>query len=210
MAQKVWIVALTCILVGGRIACSQESSASLSHIPHSSTLTFIERDGTCIYGPIASADAIKVEVRPYGKPPVSIPRSDLLQISQGDALVFSAVSSWANVEQTPVYPREALVLKLGSGKVVQGKPAKVTADGITVKHGWITTNYKRADVVTVDYLRLKPGSDGFDYFSQEAPVLLFFSPEFYYRLIGLEGRIPVRLYDATKPQETGTPQCSRG
>ena len=209
MAQKVWIVAFTCILVGGRIVHSQESSGSLSHISHSSTLTFIERDGTCIDGPIAAADATRVEVRPYGKPPVTISRSDLLQIRQGDALVFSAVSSWANVQQTPVYPRESLVLKLGSGKVIQGKPVKVTADSVTLKHGLITTNYKQADVVTVDYLRLKPESDGFDYFSQEAPALLFFYPEFYYRLIGLEGRIPVRLYDATKPQLTASLKCLR-
>jgi hypothetical protein len=123
--------------------------------------------------------------------------------------LFSTVSSWADVEQTPVYPREALVLKFGSGKVVHGKPVKVSADGVTLKHGLLTTNYKKADVATVDYLRLKPESDGFDYFSQEAPGLLFFYPEFYYRLVGLEGRIPVRLYDATKPQATAPPKCSR-
>jgi hypothetical protein len=209
VAKKVWIVAFTCILVGGRVTHSQESSGSLSHIPHSSTLTFIEQDGTCIDGPIAASDATKVEVRPYGKPPVTISRSNLLQIRQGDALIFSAVSLWADVEQTPVYPRESLVLKLASGKVVQGKPAKVTPDSLALKHGLITTSYKKADIVTVDYLRLKPESDGFDYFSQEAPGLLFFYPEFYSRLIGMEGRIPVRLYDATKPQATALLKCSR-
>jgi hypothetical protein len=198
-----------CILVGARIVLAQESSDSLSHISRSSTLTFVEQDGTCIYGPIAGADATKVEVRPFGKPPVTISRSDLVQIRQGDALIFSAVSSWADVEKTPVYPRESLVLKLASGKVVQGKPAKVTPDTLALKHGLITTNYKKADVVTVDYLRSKPESDGFDYFSQEAPGLLFFYPEFYSRLIGLEGRIPVRLYDVTKPQEAALPKCSR-
>jgi hypothetical protein len=110
------------------------------------------------------------------------------------------------VKQARVYPREALVLKLGGGKVAQGRPAEVTAGSITLKHGLITKNYKKADVVTVDYLRLKPESDGFDYFSQEAPGLLFFYPEFYSRLIGLEGRIAVRLYDATKPQ-ADAPSC---
>jgi hypothetical protein len=207
VAQKVWIVAFTCLLVGGRIAYSQEGSGSLNHVSHSSTLTFIEQDGTCIDGPIGAADAAKVEVRPYGKPPVTIPRSNLLQIRQGNALLYSAVSSWVDVEQIPVYPREALVLKLGTGKVVQGKPVKVTTDSLALKHGLMTTIYKKTDVVTVDYLRLKPESDGFDYFSQEAPGLLLFYPEFYYRLIGLEGRIAVRLYDATKPQVTAPPKC---
>ena len=47
-----------------------------------------EMDGTCIDGPIAKADAATVVVQPYGKPPVTIPRPDLLQISQGDALIL--------------------------------------------------------------------------------------------------------------------------
>jgi hypothetical protein len=140
---------------------------------------------------------------------VAISRSDLLEIRQGDALIFSAASSWDDVEQTPVYPRESLVVKLVDGKVVQGKPAKVTADSLALKHGLATVNIKKTDVVTVDYLRLRPESDGFDYFSQEAPGLLFFDPEFYTRLIGLEGRIRVRLYDATKPQANALPKCTR-
>ncbi len=209
MAQNAWIIAFSFILVGGQVAYSQTNSDSLGHIPHSSSLTFIEQDGTCIDGPLAGADATKVEVRPYGKPPVTISRSDLLQIRQGDALVYSAVSSWADVEKTPVYPRESMVLKLASGKVAEGRPTKVTSESIVLKQGLITTTYKKTDVVTVDYLRLRPESDGFDYFSQEAPGLLFFQPEFYSRLIGLEGRIPVRLYDAKRPQATARPKCSR-
>jgi hypothetical protein len=58
------------------------------NISHASTLTFMEMDGTCIDGPIAKADAATVVVQPYGKPPVTIPRPDLLQISQGDALIL--------------------------------------------------------------------------------------------------------------------------
>lgn len=169
----------------------------------------MERDGTCIDAPISAADASTVILQPNGKSPVAIPRKDILQISQGDALLFSAVSSWRNVQQTPVYPREALVLKLDNGKVVQGKPTKVTADEIMLKRGLITATYKKADVAAVDYLRLKPESDGFDYFSQEAPGLLFFYPEFYSRLIGLEGRIPVRLYDSSKPEVPVPPKCVR-
>lgn len=59
----------------------------------------MELDGTCIDGPLSKADAATVVVQPYGKPPVTIPRPNLLQISQGDARIFSAVSSWVNVEQ---------------------------------------------------------------------------------------------------------------
>jgi hypothetical protein len=37
---------------------------------------------------------------------------------------------------------------------------------------------------------------------QEAPYMALFYPEFYYRAAGLEGRVPVRLYDSSKPQDT--------
>jgi hypothetical protein len=62
--------------------------------------------------------------------------------------------------------------------------------------------------VTVDYLRVKPDSNGFDYFTQEAPALLFFYPESYDRLKGLEGRIPVRLYDVVMRQDDAPLKCS--
>lgn len=169
----------------------------------------MKRDGTCIYGPITGVDAKAVTVQPYGKEPIKIQRVDLLRVSQGDALLFTAVSSWADVAAAQVYPREAFVIKLRSGKLITGKPLAVKPDGITLKHGFVTTEYRKPDVQTVDYLRMKPESDGFDYFAQEAPGLLFFDPEFYYRLVGLEGRIPVRLYDASVPELTAVPTCSQ-
>jgi hypothetical protein len=111
------------------------------------------------------------------------------------------------VEAAHVLQREAFVLKTRSGKVIKGRPLTISSGGITLKHALITTQYPKAEIITVDYLRSKPETDGFDYFAQEAPVLLFFYPEFYYRLIGLEGRIPVRLYDASMPEGIGTLQC---
>ena len=43
---------------------------------------------------------------------------------------------------------------------------------------------------------------------QEAPALLFFYPEFYDRLRGLEGKVPVRLYDALQPENDAPLHCS--
>jgi hypothetical protein len=131
----------------------------------------------------------------------------LLQISQGDALLFTAISSWANVATARLAPGEAFVLKLRSGKLVEGRPMSVTPDSIRLKHGIATTRYKKSDVLTVDYLRMKPASDGFDYTLREAPEMLFLYPEFYYRLVRLEGRIPVRLYDVSEPGPPATPRC---
>ncbi len=103
-----------------------------------------------------------------------------------------------------VVPHEAFVLKTRSGKVVKGVPSKVTQDGITLKQGLITAEYSKADIVTVDYLRVRPRTDGWDYVAQESPELLFLLPETYYRAMGLEGTVPVRLFDATKPEAGAT------
>jgi len=86
----------------------------------------------------------------------------------------------------------------------------VTADGIVYKRFlWITKRYGKDQIVMVDYLRMKPESDAFDYFAQEGPAMLFFYPEFYDRLKGLEGRIPVRLYDAVMREDDAILQCLR-
>ncbi|HYK37742.1 hypothetical protein [Alloacidobacterium sp.] len=160
-----------------------------------------------MYGRIAEIDANAVTVHPYEKEPVKIQRVDLLQVSQGDALLFTAISSWTNIAATHVYPHEAFVLKLYSGKLITGSPLAVKSDSITLKHGSVITEYQKSDVQTVDYLRLKPASDGFDYTLREAPEFLFLYPEFYYRLAGLEGRIPVRLYDASAPGPSAVARC---
>ena len=203
------ILTILCVLQSCTFLLSQASRDTLNGVSHSASLTFLKRDGTCVSGPIAGVDEKAVTVHPYGKEPVKIQRTDLLQVSQGDALLFTAVSSWADVATAHVYPHEAFVLKLRSGKLIKGKPLAVKPDSITLKHGFVSTEYKKSEVQTIDYLRVKPESDGFDYFSQEAPGLLFFYPEFYYRLVGLEGRIPVRLYDASSPEAAAVPSCSQ-
>lgn len=208
MKLKTWTTALLfltlCVLDGNcQVAAPQR-------ISHSSSLTFEKLDGTCIVGQIAKVNASAITVQQYGKPSAIIQRSSLLEISQGNALLFTSLNSWSNVEKESanVYPREEFVLKLKKGNLEKGKPIKVTPDSISLKHGFTKTDYKKSEIATVDYLRLAPESDAFDNFSQEAPFLLFFDPEFYYRAMGLEGRILVRLWNDAKPETNGAPRCS--
>jgi hypothetical protein len=168
----------------------------------------MRRDGTCVEGPISKVDAKAVTIQPYKKPPISIQREDLLQVKQGDALVFSAVSSWSDVMAAHVVPHEAFVLRTRGGKMAKGMPSQVTHDSITLKEGLVTTEYSKAEIITIDYLRVKPGTDGWGYFAQESPELLFLFPETYFRLMGPEGTVPVRLFDASKPDVGAILQCS--
>jgi hypothetical protein len=189
---------------------AQTASDPLTGVTHDATLTFVQRNGTCVRGTILKFDTASVTVVPFKQPPVTLARNSLLQVNQGNALLFSGRSSWSDVEHTHLYPREALVLTMKSGERIKGNPMKVASDSITLKHRFSTTTFLKSDVSSVDYLRSKPATDGFNLALEEAPWALIFYPEFYYRAGGLEGRIPVRLYDVSQPQDetvSGIKQC---
>jgi len=193
---------LTAILLcPGMVA--QAPAKALDSVTHSATMTFVRKDGTCIRGLISKTDAITITVQPFRQTPVILDWASLLQVYQGDALVYSARSSWQDVVDTHPYHREAFRLTLKDARTFKGSPVKVMADSITLKTGFRTIVLAKSEITTVDYLRLKPETDGFDLFLEEAPYVLLFDPESYYRALGLEGRLAVRLYDASKPEDTG-------
>ena len=197
------LLALNCGLALAQFHHHRTQSVTIS-----SSLTFMKKDGNCVAGPILKIEPRVITVRGQ-MGPVTIPRQDLLQVSQGDSLVFSARSSWADVEGVHLRPRESFWVKLRNGNLITEAPLQVTADALVYKRFlWLKKRYAKAQIVAVDYLRTKPDSDAFDYFTQEAPALLFFYPEFYDRLKGLEGRIPVRLYDAVMPEDYAGLKCS--
>jgi hypothetical protein len=176
--------------------------------PPSLSLSFMKRDLSCVDGPIAKIEPKVVTVQSQSGP-VAIARQDLLQVSQRGSLVFSARSSWADVLAVHRRLPESFAVKLRSGTVITDQPLGVTADGFVYKRFlWLKKRIPKSQIVTVDYLRVKPDSNGFDYFTQEAPALLFFYPESYDRLKGLEGRIPVRLYDVVMRQDDAPLKCS--
>jgi hypothetical protein len=169
-------------------------------------MMFLSQSGSCVSGTIQNTDIHTITVRSTAGS-VVLKREELLQVRQGDALVFSGRSSWADVTGVHFVPHEALIVNLKNGKQVTGKPAKVNADELILKHGLAVTRYAKSEVATVDYVRVKPESDGFDYLAQEAPAVLWFDPETYARMVGLEGTIIVRLYDSTKPESTTPATC---
>jgi hypothetical protein len=198
------------MLTAGRQAFGQfHRHGKVERAAPSTSLTFMKRDGSCVSGPILKIEPKIVTVKQAQSAPAAVERRDLLQASQGDALVFSARSSWSDVEAVHLGPRESFEVKLRNSKLVDERPLRVTDDGLVYKRFlWLKKRYAKAQVMTVNYLRVKPDSDVFDYFTQEAPALLFFYPESYDRLRGLEGRIPVRLYDAAMREDDAALKCS--
>jgi hypothetical protein len=178
--------------------------------PRSTSIAFIEKTGACIIGPILKIEPKTLTVSQSPKPPILIQRASLLQASQTDSLLFSARSSWADVESLHLHPRESVILKLRNGTQVTGRPTEITDTGVLFSYGpFLKKSYSKAQIATVDYLRIKPNSAAFDDFAQQSPALLFFYPESYDRVSGLEGRVPVRLYDAVQPQDNTPLKCAQ-
>jgi len=190
------------------ISAHPQASDPMNHITHSATLTVLRRDTTCVHGTLKSANASAITLDlPDPRPSVTIPRPDILRVSDGDMPLYSARSSWYDVEHAHLYPRESFLLTLKSGKQITGRPIKTTQDTIILHHAFATTSFAKADISSIDYIRTKPTSNDMQYIDQEAPWLLIFDPEFYYRASGLAGRIKVRLYDASKPEDDEPLNC---
>jgi hypothetical protein len=83
---------------------------------------------------------------------------------------------------------------------------RVTADGIEFTHGGVL-NLPKGGILTVDYLRQRPISDGAEYLIQEVPVLMLFSPDTWARAAHLEPRLSVRIFDASRPEDGPMPKC---
>ena len=204
--MRIRVIAL-CILTPVLCAHAQSAPNGLKRVTHSASLTFFLKNGACIWGTISKVDANAIIVSRTPQGPITLQRDSLLQVSQGNALLFSARSSWFDVLRTPVNSHEEYILNLKSGKQVKGRPSKVTGDSITLKRAVSRKTYSKTSIATVTYLRVRPETNNFDYLAQEAPYLLFFDPEFYSRAFRLEGRVPVRLYNSSKPEDDSPLQC---
>lgn len=121
----------------------QKETNTLDRVSHSSTFNFVERNGTCVRGTVSEANAKTVTVDSLGKTSITFQKGDLLQVSQGNALLYSVRSSWADVSSSAaaISAREAFVLTLKNGRKVRGRPKKTTPDSITLKHGFSTTRF---------------------------------------------------------------------
>ncbi len=206
-----WLVASGLGLMSCFALAQTSKPASGDPLPvrHDSTLTFVLRDKTCLFGTVDHADAKSITVAEAHAGKVTIESERILQVRQGDAVVLTARSSWSDVSDVHLYRHESLVIKLRNGKSIKTTSFAVAGETITSKSLSRKQVFQKAEIATVDYVRLKPESDGFDYLLQEAPLMLMFNGEFYSRLLGLQGKIVVRLYDSEKPEDDSPVTCAK-
>jgi len=182
---------------------------NLDRVSHSSSLAFIKRDGSCERGTVLKVDGTEVTVKRYGQNPVTIRRQDLYQGGEGgpNNLVYSERSSWSDVIGAKPGHAESLLLGMKDGKRYNGKPVSTTGTTIVLTTLTATETLAKQDILTVDYVRQKPLTDGEEYIAQETPFLLLFSPMSYVRAAGVSLKLDVRVYDASKPEDNSEVIC---
>ena len=190
-------IGTACFLCAGSISGQSRTGVPLNEIGHDSTLKFALRNGSCVFGSIKQFDPANVTIAKLSNPPQVIPLSQIVQASQGDAIVFSTRSSWTDVVGTPVELGESMIVTLLSGQRVQARPKNMNRDSITFRRGSGTTQLKKADIASVDYVRLKPKSDTYLYQLREMSLMAVFDPRFYSRV----KLSPIRLFDAQETED---------
>jgi hypothetical protein len=187
-----------------------DSWINLSHVSHRSTLTFAEKNGVCESGTVSKVDDSSVTIVIADKKQLQLRKDKLLQVGEGGAhnLVYSARSSWSDVSKAAPGHAESLLVVAMDGKKYSGKPISVSDTSIVLKTLTTTETISKRNTSTVIYVRQKPLTDSEEYFAQEAPFLLLFSPTSYVRAAGISLKLKVRLYEARMQEDNSEIICN--
>ncbi|HLY66169.1 MAG TPA: hypothetical protein VKU60_11600, partial [Chloroflexota bacterium] len=75
---------------------------------------------------------------------------------------------------------------------------------LTVEQSGKRINICKGDVSRLYYIRFKPMTDSAKYAAQEMALP---DPELWWYMLNLEGKIPVRLYDSSMPEDNEPVKC---
>lgn len=206
------IVAITTLLSVAEIscACAQATPKSIDKLKHDRVYTFLLKDGSCKFGELATSDKKSITIRNGSQTDAIVPISELLQFGQGSDLFFDARSSWLDVKSARLYARESMLVTLTNGTLIHGKPKAVSANTLTIQQAWSAKTIRKEDIGNIVVLKLRPATASFEFVQEEAGFFQIFYPEFYQRAFRSEGRVPVRLYDSSIPEDDseGIPRCN--
>jgi hypothetical protein len=186
-------------LTGISYAFGQAVDKGLSRLQNDRVYSFLLKDGSCKFGELAKSNKQSVTIRSGGQPDTSVPIVDVVQFGQGPELFYDSRSSWVDVQGAKLYARESMLVTLKDGRVISGKPRKVDADTLSLEQAFSTKTISKQDVQSV-----------IEFVQEEAGFFQIFYPEFYERAFRTEGRVPVRLYDSSLPEDDseGISRCN--
>ena len=210
--RTVLIASLIAGLTGVSGAIDDDQSWDvLRKLTHHSTIYFwLKSSPACVEGQLRKVTDSSVEVEISGGQNVTLQRRDILKV--GDYLMpdfnflYVARNSWLDVMALHAVngTQERVRVATRNGKKHEGEVAKVSETEITLKQYKKEKKFARADVATVDYVRYKPPTDKGAFFMSEGVLL---TPETWVYVSGLQPKVGVRVFDATKPEDNQEIKC---
>ena len=183
---------------------------NLKHVTHSGSYHLISRTGQFVGKITNVTDALIVIKEGYGKgAPIEIPRTDVIQISDGAAgLLYSSRNSWSEVISLAGMKMQGFDVGKGSFRVVTVAGRQYLTKTLRVTNSDVTAEPQRghevtvpkAEVARVDYIRAAPWPEGVEQGYQEFGPLSVFNPGYWPHMLHFNGKITVPVYDASLPE----------
>jgi len=203
-------VALVLSIAGISYSYGQDAQKALDGLKQDRVYTFLLKNGSCKFGELAMSSQQNVTIRATGQPDSSLAITEVVQIGQGSELFFDSRSSWKDVQAAKLYAHESMLVRLKDGESIIGKPEHIDVNTITIQQSFSKRTIRKDDVRSIVTLKLRPATASFEFVQEEAGFFQIFYPEFYERAFRSEGRVPVKLYDASLPEDDseGIDRCN--
>lgn len=169
--------------------------------------TFVDRESNCVTGKILNVTGQSVTIMSPEAKSITIERKNALRVTDGRHVfdvVYSAKSSWSDVEALPPKTKEQVRVLTKDGREYEGNLVSVSETEMTLMQTTGNTKLVKEDIAQVYYVRYKPLSEGVEHSAQE---MFFADPRFWPYFLNISAKISVRLYDSSVPEDDSPVQC---
>jgi hypothetical protein len=188
-------------------AAKDDPWENLRRVTRHRAYTFVDHESNCVTGQILTVTNQSVTIeRPQAKN-ITVERQNTLRVTDGrqiNDVIYSARSSWSDVEVISPKTKERVKVLTRSGQEYEGKLVSASDIGMTLTHPSGNINLAKENIARVYYLRYKPMSEGAEHSAQEMFVI---DPRLWPYFLNISAKIPVRLYDSSMPEDNIPVQC---
>ena len=208
------LLLLATVLVPPHLAAAPQTDVpwnNLSRLTHHASFIFVDVERNCAVGSVQQlTDSFVVVKRKDGKV-LTIQRPDLMRVTYGAnarGVLFSGRSSWFDIVSLisqPFHPE--LRVETASGHEHKGTLVVTSDTALVLQTGQRKIDLRKEDIARVTYIIAKPLSSSAAYADDELAFMKVFDPELWPKLLGLQGSLSVRLFDASFPQDNSPVVC---
>jgi len=207
-------------------ATNDDSWHNVSGVTRDRYYTVIDRKSNCITGHIVATTNAGITIKLPDSTSVTIDRINVLRVSVSQAapnfprnlqadigkvrdVIYNDKSSWSDLKVLAPLKRlhiegEMMRIVKKDGHSIEGKLADISDNSLEIERLVSSQNIPRADIAQAYYLRYKPLSDSVKYSAQED---FWYDPRLWPYYLKLSPKIPVRLFDASIPEDDSAPHC---